>query len=417
MDSDRHRPRRRMLAAGTVLLVAAAFGAGVSWQAGAAASGAIMTVSALAALLGLAMLRHGWSALWAASSLAPMERPVGLPQDRSTLAARALALETQLEFAPIALFRLQEGAADTFEAVNANARRLLAPGRVADVAALRSTLFALVAGRRSVVDVDTEHGSERALAIASTLTVEGQPQRLIALMPMEHELKAEAMQAWQQLVHVLTHEIMNSLTPVASLSHTSRELLAGVRSKLPADIAEDLDISLDAISRRADSLTHFVSGYRALASVPQAQPQRIAVAAMFARLAALLAPAWQARGGSAQFDTDPAAPALMADPGQLEQALVNLIQNAAEACIGQPAPRVAISARLARGGRLRIEVCDNGPGVPEHLLADIFTPFFSTKSKGSGIGLAMVRQLVHRNGGTVRYAKAVGGGARFVITF
>ena len=406
-----------MLAAGAGMLAAAAFGAGVSFQAGAAASGATMTASGLAALLGLAMIRHGWSGLLAASSLPPMERPVGLPQDQAQLAARALALETQLEFAPIALFRLSDGPAAAFEPVNANARRLLAPGRVADVAALRNTLAALVAGRRSVVDVDTEHGSERALAIASTLTVEGQPQRLVALMPMEDELKAEAMQAWQQLVHVLTHEIMNSLTPVASLSHTSRELLAGVRGNLPADVAEDLDLALDAISRRADSLTHFVSGYRALASVPEAQPQRIAVAAMFARLSALAAPAWLARGGSARFDTEPAALELMADPGQLEQALVNLIQNAAEACAGQPTPQVAVGARLARGGRLRIEVCDNGPGVPDHLLADIFTPFFTTKSKGSGIGLAMVRQLVHRNGGTVRYAKAVGGGARFVITF
>jgi C4-dicarboxylate-specific signal transduction histidine kinase len=108
---------------------------------------------------------------------------------------------------------------------------------------------------------------------------------------------------------------------------------------------------------------------------------------------------------------------LMADPGQLEQALVNLLQNAAEASVTQAAPQVTVAARLVRGGRLRIDVCDNGPGVPDQLAADIFTPFFTTKAKGSGIGLAMVRQLIHRNGGAVRYAKAVGGGARFVITF
>lgn len=107
----------------------------------------------------------------------------------------------------------------------------------------------------------------------------------------------------------------------------------------------------------------------------------------------------------------------MADPGQLEQALVNLIQNAAEACGGQASPEVRINARLARGGRLHIAVSDNGPGVQDELIADIFTPFFSTREKGSGIGLAMVRQLVHRNGGAVRYAKSVGGGARFIITF
>jgi signal transduction histidine kinase len=107
----------------------------------------------------------------------------------------------------------------------------------------------------------------------------------------------------------------------------------------------------------------------------------------------------------------------MADPGQLEQALMNLVINAAEATAGQAAPQLVVSARPARGGRLRIEVSDNGPGVPDDLIADIFTPFFSTKSKGSGIGLAMVRQLLARNGGAVRYAKSVGSGARFVVTF
>ena len=410
------RPRRA-LAAGGGLLAAAAFGAGASYQAGVAAGAATLAASGLAALLGVALVRRGWPLVPAEAPLPPLERPPCLPQDQAQLAARALALETQLEFAPVALFRLHDAPDAVLEPVNVSARRLLAPGRVADAAALRRALAALVAGQRSVIDVDTEQGSERALAVASMLTVEGQPQRLVALMPMEHELKAEAMQAWQQLVHVLTHEIMNSLTPVASLSHTSRELLAGVRGGLPADLADDLDIALDAISRRADSLTHFVSGYRALASVPEARPQRVEVAAMFARLSALVAPAWQARGGHALFEVEPEALELMADPGQLEQALVNLIQNAAEASAGLAVPEVCVSARLARGGRLRIDVCDNGPGVPDHLAGDIFTPFFSTKSKGSGIGLAMVRQLVHRNGGTVRYAKAVGSGARFIVTF
>lgn len=412
MDSKTSMPSASSLISGG-LLAAAGFGAGVSYHSGLTGHAGLLLASGLAGLAACVLL---WRSRPAAA-LPPMEGPVIPAPDQASLEARALALETQLEFAPIALFRMQDALADTLEAVNANARRLLAPGRVADVAALRSTLAALVVGRRVVIDIETEHGSERALAVASALTVEGQSQRLLALMPMEHELKAEAMQAWQQLVHVLTHEIMNSLTPVASLSHSSRELLAGLHDKLPADIAEDLDVALDAISRRADNLTHFVSGYRALASVPEAQPQRIAVAAMFARLSALMAPAWQARGGHLQFDTEPAALELMADPGQLEQALVNLIQNAAEACAGQPAPQLTVSARLARGGRLRIEACDNGPGVPDHQLAAIFTPFFSTKSKGSGIGLAMVRQLIHRNGGSVRYAKSVGAGARFVITF
>ena len=411
MTSESAASRRAVwtLLPGGALLLAAAYGVG--------AQGA-PALCASAAVAGLALLAIGARTIAAqlrAAALLPMEVIRHTPE-AELLGARLLALEAQLEFAPVALFRFVGGPA-SFEAVNAYARRLLAPGRATDSAALRDTLYALPIGQRRMIGFSTERGEERALAIANALTVEGRPQHLLALFPVESELEAEAMQAWQKLVHVLTHEIMNSLTPVASLSHTSRELLTEVRATLPADIAGDLDIALDAIGRRAESLRQFVSGYRALASAPAAQPQRVEVQAMFARLEALVAPGWRAIGGSVGFETEPATLELMADPGQLEQALVNLLQNAAEACAGRETPKVRVSARLSRGGRLRIEVSDNGPGVPDELLADIFTPFFTTKPQGSGIGLALVRQLIHRNGGTVRYAKSVGGGARFVLAF
>ena len=397
--------------AGALLLAIAAWYAGAQFEAGIALQSWHMAGNALAATLALACIAAGLTSPRAAL---PVEVSVGVAQEHAELARQVLALESQLEFAPVALLRVDDARLD---AVNVHARRLLAPGRASDLQQLHATLAGVAPGTRSVVYFDSEKGKERALATASALTVEGQPQRLLALMPMESELEAEAMQAWHKLVHVLTHEIMNSLTPVASLSYTSRTLLDGVRDRLPSDIADDLDISLDAIGRRADSLAHFVSGYRLLASVPDARPQRIVVADLCARLAALTTAAWLARGGQASFTVEPAALELLADPGQLEQALMNLFQNAADATAGVATPELRVSARLARGGRLRIEVTDNGPGVEDALLGDIFTPFFSTKSKGSGIGLSMVRQLVHRNGGAVRYARPMGGGACFVLTF
>ncbi|HEY0489771.1 MAG TPA: sensor histidine kinase [Telluria sp.] len=364
--------------------------------------------AAVVALLALVYVRR---AIAAAARLPSLEVAPAAPRD-----AALLGLEAQLEHAPVALFRIDSGSPEHLAPVNASARRLLAPGRASDVDQLRLTLAGLAAGQRRVIDFDTGRGIERALATANALTVEGKPQRLFALLPMEDELEAEAMQAWQKLVHVLTHEIMNSLTPVASLSRTSRDLLAASVS-LPPDLARDLDIALDAISRRADSLAHFVGGYRSLAAVPEARPQRVVLHELFARMSVLVAPAWQARGGRAVFAADPESLEMMADPGQLEQALFNLVKNAAEATAAVTAPEVAVTARLAHGGRLRIEVCDNGPGVQDDLLAHIFTPFFSTRQSGGGIGLAMVRQLVHRNGGSVRYAKSLGRGARFILTF
>jgi signal transduction histidine kinase len=352
--------------------------------------------------------------------------PFGVPQEAQVLSASLRRMELHLEHAPLALFQIVQlpGNESQVTALNANARRLVAPGRASAPLDLYKLLDAQPVDRRSVIGFDSERGLERAVVSVSALVVDGQSIRLAALMPVESELEAEALSAWRQLVHVLTHEIMNSLTPVASLSHTACELVAelrpGLRPDLPdsaQDTVADLQTALDTIARRADSLIHFVTRYRSLSTVPQAQPQRVRLSELFARVSLLVNPGWRARDGLAEFSVNPDTLELLIDAGQFEQALLNLLQNAAEATANCAKPHAQVSARLARGGRLRIEVGDNGPGVPGDLVPHIFTPFFSTKKQGGGIGLAMVRHLIHANGGTVRYAKSVGAGARFVITF
>ena len=130
-----------------------------------------------------------------------------------------------------------------------------------------------------------------------------------------------------------------------------------------------------------------------------------------------MAPSWQARGGSATFVVAPSTLALRADAGQIEQAPVNLLPNAVEASTASLVPQVAVDARLTTGGRLRIDARDNGHGIADGVAAEMFTSFFSTKKQGGGIGLAMVRQIIQLNGGTVRYARPVNDGAHFIITF
>jgi len=364
---------------------------------------------------------HCMARLGAVRHLPPPPARMDVPVEQRVLLDNALALEARLEHAPIALFRIDgaEGGADGGQVtpLNANARKLVAPGRASDPDDLYRQLVAQPGERRSLLQFETERGTERALAAVSALTLQGRPQRLAALMPVESELEAEALNAWRQLVHVLTHEIMNSLTPIASLSRTAYDLLEESCAALPPDVGADLVTALDAISRRADSLVDFVASYRSLSNLPPARPERVALAALFERVAALVGPAWRARGGEVRFVVEPASLALMVDPGQLEQALINLLKNAFEATAEQTGGQARVEARLVRGARLRIEVGDDGPGVPEALAAHIFTPFFTTKKQGGGIGLAMVRQLIHANGGTVRYARPVGRGARFAITF
>ena len=401
----------------------AAFGvAALAYGVGSTAGvGAMPRVLVLCALAGAALLWVLWRCLDALAALQrtpPMPTRAALTIEQQRLVDAALDLETRLEHAPIALFGIDGAGGDGAVApLNANARKLVAPGRASDLADLYRQLAAQTGERRVLMQFETERGTERALATVSLLTVQGRARRLAALMPVESELEAEALHAWRQLVRVLTHEIMNSLTPVASLSRTARDVVEEARPGLPPDVAADLGTALDAIGRRAGSLADFVASYRDLSNVPAARPERVALGALFARLDALVGPAWRARGGAAAFTVEPASLELMADPGQLEQALINLLKNAFEATAASHGGHVRVSARLVRGARLRIEVADDGPGVPEALAAHIFTPFFTTKKQGGGIGLAMVRQLVHGSGGAVRYARSVGQGARFVITF
>jgi hypothetical protein len=185
-----------------------------------------------------------WRVLWRSlTALAAVRRPPAAePRAVLNIGSKAsttmLALEARLEHAPVALFGIDGD--EHVQPLNANARKLVAPGRASDAAALYRQLAGRLHGDRSLLQFETERGTERALAAVSMLTLHGRPQRLAALMPVESELEAEALNAWRQLVHVLTHEIMNSLTPVASLSRTARDLLDEARPALPADVAADL---------------------------------------------------------------------------------------------------------------------------------------------------------------------------------
>lgn len=357
----------------------------------------------LAVLIGLAAAGFGWTALqWV-----PVSAPPVFANDTVLLTRRLALLESQMEQLPVALWTQLLGHAVL--PMNARARRLIAPGGAVDSAALLALLAA--SGERELLSIEAERGQERWLLSASTLSLGGDETRLLAMLPVESALEAENLHAWRQLTHVLTHEIMNSLTPIASLSRTAQGLLGD------AEAADDLALALDTVARRAESLVSFVGNYRRVSELPAPRPEPVLLTALFARLEQLVAEDWRARGGLASFQVEPASLSLMADPGQLEQALLNLIKNAAEATVETRVPTLALRARLVRGGRLLIEVRDNGPGVPPGLERDIFLPFFSARPAGTGVGLAVVRSLVYGMGGTVRCVKSVRGGAAFVLSF
>jgi len=361
---------------------------------------------AAAAVLALAGLAVAWPLARRAAgnrhlSPPPPEPPAPVDAQRYSL------LQAQLEHLPVAAWARVN---DRLWPLTSRARRLSAPGAVRD----RDALHALLreAGGSGPVLLDTERGSERWQLQRQTLALDGTDQALLVLVPLENELETESLLAWQQLVQVLTHEIMNSLTPIKSLSQTARMLL----DEKPL-VEADLRSALDGIGQRAEGLSSFVATYRRVSQWPAPRLAPVDLQELFVRLRQAVAPAWAARGGEAQFELASPSLRLQADEGQLEQALLALLTNAEQATAGQATPRLWVQARQGRGGRLQISVRDNGPGVPAGMERKIFLPFFSAREGGQGIGLTVVRQLVYGMGGRVRHVRPLEGGAAFVLSF
>lgn len=391
----------------------------------------------LCALLGLGLLMLSLTQLRRlrrmGQPLQALAEPAPSAAQREAQQQQLQLLEAVLDAAPVALWRVE---GDRLLALNGQARRLLAPGSRVDAQRLRSLLLAELpeaqAGHRLIElgelpgepievadgsDAAQPGGEERWLLRERRLVLQGRSQRLLALMPMESELQAEAQRSWRELVRVLTHEIMNSLTPISSLSRSALDMLADPQA------GDELGLALEAVARRAEALGRFVGDYRRISDWPAPQMAPVDLRALLARLQQMEGPAWTARGGRFSIELQPESLMLMADEGQLEQALLNLIRNAEQATAGLDAPRLELRARLGQGGRLLLSVTDNGPGVPAGLERQIFLPFFSARGpdaqgqRGSGIGLAVVRQLIHGMGGSVRHVRPLQGGASFVLRF
>jgi len=380
-----------------LLLTAACWlGAGALAQAG-QDSARLLTGAALLGLCGMGLTL---------STRRPVQH-LSEPPAPAVDARRLSELQAQLEHLPVAAWRLSEHG---LQALSNRARRLSAPGGVRDKAALQALL--LGASNSGPVLLDTERGSERWQLQRQPLSLDGEQQTLLALVPLENELEGESLQAWQQLVQVLTHEIMNSLTPIQSLSQTAQLLLDE-----PPLVEADLRSALAGIELRAAELARFVRTYRRVSQWPAPVLAPVALDGLLQRLQQAVAPAWRQRGGEASFEPASAGLYLQADEGQLEQALLALLRNAEQATEGLSQPRLWVQARQGRGGRLQLSVRDNGPGVPPGLEHKIFMPFFSAREGGQGIGLTVVRQLVHGMGGRVRHVRPLEGGAAFVLSF
>ena len=313
-------------------------------------------------------------------------------------------LNAYLDLSPAPLVALDDG---RLRVVNRAARRLLgASDLVADppeglVAALSETR----PGRTVTIDIGQD-ADVRSFALATgDLALTGRMTRIGALIDIDAELKAAEAAALRDLVQVLSHEIVNALTPIASLAETAVAMLDDPEPALPK-IRE----AIETVARRAASLHRFGESYRTLAKLPLPIPARIPLTGFVNDLTALFTIRWPHIAFTADLEEAPAF--LLADPDQLTAAIWAVLQNAAEALDATPTPHVTLAVQ-ARVGETRITMTDNGPGIPAENLKDIFRPFFTTKQAGSGIGLALARQIVRGHSGDLTLTHSLAGQTRF----
>lgn len=325
-------------------------------------------------------------------------------------------LQTILHHVGIGLMTFREDG--EIDLVNTAAKRLLKVVRLKNINSLKElseplvdTLFSLKAGEKALVKIAN---GEMELAIrAAEFRLKGRKFTLVSLQNIQGELQEKEMEAWQTLIRVLTHEIMNSMTPITSMAATVIDLLKPMYDKNSRDAAnpmdpetiDDIEKALKTIHKRSIGLTEFVSSYRNLTLIPRPNFKIFPVEELFNRVEKLMEQKFKENGVLLRRSVEPQTLELTADPGLIEQVLINLLVNAVDALQGANAnhnePWVELTGELDNIGRVLIRVTDNGPGIVAEAQDKVFIPFFTTKKKGSGIGLSISRQIMKLHKGSI----------------
>jgi two-component system nitrogen regulation sensor histidine kinase NtrY len=335
-------------------------------------------------------------------------------------------LKAILEHVPVPLISVY--ADESITLWNNAARRLFGAtpiARLSDLepfgAELPAVLATLQPGERSLARIDLDGLPQSFTVSVSEIATASRSERLISLQNISTELDSTQLRAWQDLVRVLTHEIMNSITPVSSLAKTASDLVEDVGRQVTAhpELVQELDDvkdAVDTVARRSNGLMSFVSSYQRLTRLPKPERSRFRIRDLFDDAARIVTVDWPEANITLDTKLEPAELVIRADREMLEQVLINLLQNA-EHALADTGGTVTLSARLSPRGRIIIEVGDDGPGISDEVAARMFVPFFTTRKDGSGVGLALSRQIMNAHDGTISFSRNAGGGARFTLAF
>lgn len=248
---------------------------------------------------------------------------------------------------------------------------------------------------------------------------------LVSIKNIQHELDEKEMESWQKLIRVLTHEIMNSITPISSLSSTVNLLMDDIVSSLnekegchhEMEDLQEISSALKTIHKRTEGLIHFVNTYRNLTRIPTPNFTIFPVIRLLKNVCELHQSEMDAKNIRCEVSVEPASLELSADEQLIEQVLINLIKNAIHALENRTNGVISLKAFLNKRGKITIQVTDNGPGILPEVLDKIFIPFFSTKPQGSGIGLSLSRQILRLHDGNINAFSEAEKETKFVLTF
>jgi nitrogen fixation/metabolism regulation signal transduction histidine kinase len=234
----------------------------------------------------------------------------------------------------------------------------------------------------------------------SEFVVQEDRYRLFALHNISQELEEKELDSWQDLVRVLTHEIMNSITPISSLSETALDIVDEFEGGDDESV-QDIKDALGTIRSRSEGLMSYVKSFRGLVKLPKPNIEVFPVSELFANVVKLMEHEFEEKGINCYIEIIPEDLKIAADPALMEQVVLNLLLNAKDAVRQEESPRIWLRAFTDKKAKMLIEVEDNGAGILKDNLERIFIPFFTTKSTGSGIGLSLVRQIMRLHSGKV----------------
>lgn len=314
--------------------------------------------------------------------------------------------------------------------INTAAKKLLKINHIESIKELASIseemvdiFLRLKTGGRDLIKLDINGDIVQLAVYAIELTLRNDEFKLVSLQNIQSELEEKEMEAWQNLVRVLTHEIMNSVTPISSLANTVEDELkqqldnGSDISSMSTEDMEDIHLAVQTIQKRSAGLIRFVQDFRSLTHIPKPKLKRVDVKKMIDQIVVLLKQEIAENNVRVNVVVEPEDLTLNADKELIEQVLINLVKNAIQAFEEHTNKLVEIRGYYSEKGRPTIAIKDNGVGIDEEALNKIFIPFFTTKKHGSGIGLSLSKQIMRQHQGVLAVKSKLDEGTEFELRF